>query len=337
MTRTKRLGLIKKIEEKRGSRVLAYFTGDRRGLATKISTEIFPMVHSHLSKFGNQDKIDLYIYSTGGITIAGFALVNLIREFCKEFNTIIPFRALSTATLISLGANEIVMTKLGQLGPIDPSIEHALGPIANIPGRQAGLTTVNVEDVNAFFELAREEVGLKSEESMHGVFQTLANSVNPLVLGAVQRSREQIAFLAQMLMKHHIEDEEQIDRIIKTLIRQRFSHDYIIGRREAKEDLKLNIVEPDQALNKLILELFYAYNNLLEMETPYSQEVILGQENEKVEIFNRAMIESFDLTHVFRTEINIKRAQVQQPGTQVPVEGFQEKILQEGWLENSDI
>ena len=94
-------------------------------------------------------------------------------------------------------------------------------------------------------------------------------------------------------------------------------------------------MEPDQALNKLILDLFYAYNNLLEMDKSYSPEVALGQENEKVVIFNRAMIESCDLTYVFRTEKQIKRAQVQQQG--IPVDGFQERILQEGWLEVSDI
>jgi ClpP class serine protease len=117
---------IEKIQEKRDSKLVVYIAGDRRGMETKIATDIFPMFHRHLAQIGTQKKIDLFLYSTGGITIAGYALVNLFREFCEEFNVIIPFKALSCATLISLGANEIVMTKMGQLSPIDPSVEHPL-------------------------------------------------------------------------------------------------------------------------------------------------------------------------------------------------------------------
>jgi ATP-dependent protease ClpP protease subunit len=112
ISRPKRMELIKAIEKERNSRLLVYITGDRRGLETRIATDVFPIFHEHLSHMGKQKRIDLFLYSTGGITIAGYALVNLIREFCEEFNVIIPFKALSCATLISLSANEIVMTPM---------------------------------------------------------------------------------------------------------------------------------------------------------------------------------------------------------------------------------
>jgi len=194
--------LIEKIQAKRNSRLVVYITGDRRGLETKIATDVFPMLHRHLVQIKSHDKIDLFLYSTGGITIAGFALVNLFREFCNEFNVIVPFKALSCATLITLGANEIVMTKMGQLSPIDPSIEHPLGPVVEIPGQPGRIVPVNVEDINAFFDLARNEADLKGEESIRSVFEILASKVNPIVLGAVQRSRQQIAFLASRLMTY---------------------------------------------------------------------------------------------------------------------------------------
>jgi len=50
------------------------------------------------------------------------------------FNVIIPFKALSCATLMALGADNILMTKMGQLSPIDPSIDSPLAPTAPIPG-----------------------------------------------------------------------------------------------------------------------------------------------------------------------------------------------------------
>lgn len=337
MDRANRMKLIENIQKNRDSALIVYITGDRRGLETKIATDVFPMFHRHLINTTKPKRIDLFLYSTGGITIAGYALVNLFREFCEEFDVIIPFKALSCATLISLGANEVVMTRMGQLSPIDPSVEHPLAPIAEIPGRPAGLAPVNVEDVNAFIELAKKEVGLKEEDSLKMVIEILASKVNPLVLGAVHRSREQIAFLASTLMKYHIKDKECIERCVNTLTRQRFSHDYIISRREAKELLGLNIVEPNEKLTELIINLFDAYNNIIMMDKPYHPEVVLGKDDVKIADFNRAIIESVNLTHVFRTKKEVKRVQVTQPGVQLPVAGYQERVLQEEWVEDNNI
>lgn len=338
MERTERMNLINSIEEKRQSKLLVYITGDRRGLETKIATDIFPIFHRHLMQIGHQKRIDLFLYSTGGITIAGYALVNLIKEFCDEFNVIIPFKALSCATLISLGAKEIIMTPMAQLSPIDPSVEHPLGPIVQIPGQPGGrIAPVNVEDVNAFVNLAKEEFDLKEEDSLKKVFELLASKLHPLVLGAVQRSREQIAFLASNLLKYHCKDENKIQEVINTLIRERFSHDYIISRREAKDVLKINVIDPDQKLTLFIIKLFTGYNDIMKLDIPYNPETELSTIDSGDFSFNRALIESRDLTHVFRTTKEIKRVQVSQPGIPIPVIGYQERILQEGWFEDNRI
>lgn len=338
MNRKERMKLIKKIQEKRNSRLITYITGDRKGLETRIATDVFPMFHKHLMQMQNQKKIDLFLYSPGGITIAGYAFVNLFREFCDEFNVIIPFKALSCATLIALGANEIVMTKIGQLSPIDPSVPHPLGPIAKIPGQIVErIVPVNVEDVDAFINLAKKELNLSEEDSMKKVFEILASKVNPLVLGAVQRSREQIAFLAKTLMGYHTKDKKRIKKTVNILTRERFSHGYIISRKEAQEVLGLNVVEPDNELTKLIIDLFGAYNYILMMDKPYNREIVLGADNEKISDFNRAIIESIDLTHVFRTRKEIKRTKVSQAGIPQPIEGYQERNLREEWIEDNNI
>jgi len=338
-SRSGRMELIKTIEKERNSKLLVYITGDRRRLETKIATDVFPIFHEHLSRMGKQERIDLFLYSTGGLTIAGYALVNLIREFCKEFNVIIPFKALSCATLISLGANEIVMTPMGQLSPIDPSVHHPLAPVIQLPGQPVGqLVPVNVEDVNAFINLATKEVGLKNEESMTKIFELLATRVHPLVLGAIQRSREQIAFLASNLLKYHIKDDGKVRRIVEIISRKRFSHEYIISRREAKEILGLNIVEPEGDLLKNITNLFKIYSEILELDVPYNPEMYLSGSEVTTSEFNRAIIESNGLTHVFRTIMEIKRVEVPpQPNIPVPTIGYQERILQEGWILDNNI
>jgi len=123
-----RVGLIRLIEGLRGSRIVSYLTGDRggppggAGLQTSIGMDIFPFFYDVLGKMGKQSQIDLLIYSTGGATMAAWGLVNLLREFGDKLRVLIPFKALSSATLIALGADEIIMSRTGQLSPVDPTV-----------------------------------------------------------------------------------------------------------------------------------------------------------------------------------------------------------------------
>ncbi len=338
MARQDRFDLINSIETETDSRLLSLFAGDRRGMETKIAQDIFPMFHRHLMNIGRQEKISLSLYSVGGITIAGYGLVNLIREFCEEFQVIIPFRALSTATLIALGADSIVMTPMAQLSPIDPSVEHPLGPQVLLPGHtDQRIVPVNVEDVNAYLDLAKREFNLKNEQSLTAAFETLSDNIHPLVLGAVQRSREEIGFLATKLMEYHTPSKHKVKRVVHKLIRERFSHSYIIGRSEAETEFGLNVIQPPESLNNLIIELFNEYNEVTRIDTPVIPEALLGQQDQGVFSFNRAIIEIPGLTYVFRTEKEITRVTIQQPDAPIPIVGYQERLLNEGWLEDNNL
>jgi len=337
MSRDSRMELIRQIENRTNSRVLVYITGDRRGLETKIAFDAFPFCLQHLTQIGHQEKISLYLYSTGGITMAGYALVNLIREYCDSFDVIIPFKALSCATLIALGADNIILSKMAQLSPIDPSVQSPLGPIPQkiLPMSVQRPIPVSVEDVIGYLDLAKDQ-GLRSEESLVKIFEELSKKVHPLILGQVFRTRQQIVFLAKKLLSYHMQDQEKIDHITNTLYKGRFSHDYIIGRKEAKE-IGLPVKEPDSDFERDIMQLFLQYDNLLQMSTPYIPETILGTDEVSTGIFDRAIIESLELTHVYRTVKEIRRIQITPPQVPIPTIGYQEKILNESWVADNSI
>jgi len=339
MNREARFKTIQQIEEIRQSRVIVYVTGDRRGLETRIASDIFPFLFSHLTRVGKQNKIDLFLYSTGGINMAGYGLVQVVKEFCEKFGVIIPFKALSCATLVTLGADEVLMTEMGQLSPIDPSVEHPLGPSAVAPAPQAvyKIVPISVEDVANYLELAKSEVGLKSEEALVRVFERLATDVRPLALGSVHRAREQIRFLARTLLSFHTPDENKIGDIVEILSRARFSHDYLISRREAKDILKLNLIDMGSDLKKAVVALFDCYREILSLDEPYMPEVFLGDADVKVGEFTRAIIESTGLTYIFRTRKEVRRVEVTQPGIPVPVVGYRERVFDERWMEDHQI
>ena len=81
---------------------------------------------------------------------------------------------------------------------------------------------VNVEDVVSFFDLAKKEVKTTSEGEFIKVLSMLAGSIHPLVLGAINRSRNEIRFLAKTLLKQHMNDKQRIASIVSTLVEERF-------------------------------------------------------------------------------------------------------------------
>jgi hypothetical protein len=227
------LAVIADLETERESRVVCYATSDRKGQETQIGNDALPILYEHLASVGKVDRLDLLIYSRGGDTLTGFTLANSLREFGAKVAVLVPFRANSCATLIALGADEIVMGPFGELSPIDPSITTPHGPSID-QGGQPVFIPVSVEDVANYFALARNEAGLNEPEHLAQVFGYLSQRISPLALGAVYRAREQIGMLAEKLLGLHMSSPADRDRITKVLTRELLSHDYTLGRREAR-------------------------------------------------------------------------------------------------------
>lgn len=337
MSRENRIEKIKEIENKHGTRVITYITGDRRGFETRIHPEVQNIFYEHLAVIGNQKKIDLYLYTTGGVIMAAWGLVNLIREFCDELAVIIPFKALSTGTLIALGADEIIMGKLGQLGPVDPSITTPYNPSA--PGMPGQVLPVSVEEVSGYFELAKDKgiTNLRKESELSTIFKQLSDKVHPLALGNVYRAKEQIKVLSKKLLSFHMDgtkESKKIDNIIKLITRYLYSHDYVIGRREAKKEIGLKIRDPEEIstdFEKTIYDLFKIYQDSMELSNPFIPQIFMGNNETKIGVFKRAFIESSVRTDVFITEKEFKKVVRQRPDIPVPETHFLEKIIKEGW------
>jgi hypothetical protein len=341
MGRAERLDLIQKIEAARnGNKLICYVTGDRRNHETKIAMDIFPFLYEHLLACGKVNAIDLFLYTTGGDSIAGWGLVNLLREFCDKLGVIIPFRSLSCGTLIAVGANEIIMGRGGQLSPLDPSVSSPYNPPA--PGQQSvgrvSLLPVSVEDMMAYLRLAREEGKLEAQESMANVMNTLSNKVHPLALGAAYRAREQGAMLATRLMEQHENDQTKVNKVVEFLTKALPSHNYLIGKREAQKVINLPIVDVPTGTEELIWRLYREYEDWLELRTPYIPETALGANQTITNSFPRAALESVKdgklRSHIFTTTKELKRIQSQQPGVPFPVVGVQERILAEEWIQD---
>jgi ClpP class serine protease len=66
--------------------------------------------------------IDIILHTPGGLVLAALQIARAIREHKSKVTAFVPHYAMSGGTLISLAANEIVMSKHAVLGPIDPQL-----------------------------------------------------------------------------------------------------------------------------------------------------------------------------------------------------------------------
>ncbi len=231
-SKAKRLALLQSIEKDRGSRVIAYLTADRDVLPAQIASDVIPLFYEHLEKIGPVDRVDIFLYTRGGHTLTPNRLVHLIREYCKRFGILVPFRAHSAGTTLALGANEIVMGPLGELGPVDPSVFNDFNPDAEQPKKGDGKKPkipISVEDVTAYLLLAKEKAGLGTPDTMAEALRILSEKIHPLALGNVHRQYQLIRTMSKRLLSLHLDPEKEADRIEKivdTLTEKLYYHGY---------------------------------------------------------------------------------------------------------------
>ena len=241
--------IIKQVNRLLGGTLVTYFNNPRGSVCHDDVLALFEL----LEKIGHQEKIYLFIKSSGGNGQASLRIVNLLRQYCKEVVAVIPLECASAATMITLGANEIQMGPMAYLTSVDTSLTHSLSPI----DRDNDRVSVSLDELNRVVKLWHAQGSDKSENPYQQLFQ----HVHPLVIGAVDRAESLSIMLCKELLAYHIEDEKEAEDIAATLNSKYPSHGYPILIEEAKRiGLKVNHLTPE--INTLLLELNELYSEM---------------------------------------------------------------------------
>jgi hypothetical protein len=272
--RTERNSLIETIEKLRGSRVIAYVLGDRQPVITQIGDDAVRPIHDHLRSLGRIPRLDLFIYSRGGAIDVPWRLATALRHAADEWNILVPFRANSAATLLALGADEILLGRQGELGPIDP--------IMNItrPGPTGPMQdNISVEDVMAYAAFVRERSGLTDQSALTMALTKLVDRLDAVALGNAYRNHSHIRYVARHMLlsrsKERAGPEQVIDAIIETLAERVYAHGHAIGISEA-HDMGLHVVEAPQELDEAMWSLLNEYESDLKILEPIDPADVLG-------------------------------------------------------------
>lgn len=243
---------IECLEEMRQSKVLVYFS------YTPLDDTILVPLYKQLKEIGPTKKIDLILHSYGGAVDTPFKVVMMIREFCEEFAVIVPFVAKSAASMLILGADEVVMGPISELGPIDPLVKHPVYKDVWVP-------------VQALWHcldfLQRSIINSDDQEISSFIITPLLNKLDPWLIGDYEKTMKATRQYAEALLSRYMlkNDKERVGIVTQALTEGYYSHGYPIGRRELKE-LGLNVTEAHGELWEVIWKLFLGYEELFKAQ-----------------------------------------------------------------------
>jgi len=127
-TARQRIDLIRRLERKRGSRVVTLVHRQEaisilgipiaRYINIEDSEEILRVI-----RLTREDlPIDLILHTPGGLVLAAEQIALAMRRHKGKVTVLVPHYAMSGGTMLALAADEIVMDENAVLGPVDPQI-----------------------------------------------------------------------------------------------------------------------------------------------------------------------------------------------------------------------
>jgi len=232
-------------------------------------------LYQQLRKLGKQDRLDLLLSSRGGSSEVPAKVVSLLRGFGANIGALIPYRAHSAATHIAIGADEIVMGDLSELSSVDPRRGHPLlPPNPQDPDKPLMISVQDLRHCMAFVK--KEAEGDLPPEAMVGVYKALFDKVDPLALGAIERSYDLSKQVTAKILETHMHPEKDKDRIeeLANLLSDHYkSHLLQIGWKEAKDFLGLNVTYDEGELYESMIRLLELYEETFQVERAMEIEI----------------------------------------------------------------
>ena len=248
-------------------------------------------VYSDLRKIGEQDNLNVLLYSYGGDARTAFHIGRLLQAYSNKKLQIYPLReAKSAATLIASAADNMVMSELSELGPMDPqiklpSIERRFSPLA----------------IKHSLELLHGEISNGHDL----IVKTLAEKLpDPLSLGEALKSLETGKdYLRKLLVSRMFAgDSEKAAAVAEQLVLGYPDHGYCIDFKEA-QDIGLVVKEVPDNQRDALYDLMYGYKKIWDVF-----EFAMSRNDDNENSVSEAMRPLIDLKQVVHEVIDIQKS-----------------------------
>lgn len=244
----------RKLEKLRKRKCYLFF---RDEITRSIVDDIFEDLMKNYT--GLNGKLDIIVDSGGGNIDAAFNLAMLFRRYgVNKLTFIIPRWAKSAATLLVCGGDEILMTPIAELGPLDPQITQ-LNPLE---GRLESFSPLAIEST---LDLIRSEFENGNKDMANKLIEKLQF---PLTLGSfikcIEISEEYLNNLLSSKMCKDIEGKK-IKCVAEKLTKGYVDHGFCINLEEAN-DIGLKVKELKGEELEIVWEIYKLYKEKKEIE-----------------------------------------------------------------------
>ena len=193
LARWRRRQLIQRIEQETGRSLLCYVSHGR-----EIDGEDVSSLQALLDHVPPGTPIGLLLHSPGGYPDAAERLVNMLRAQVHSplpppedgaLRIVVPDQAKSAATLMTFGADRIVMSSMSDLGPIDPQFQVQQGD---------RIERYSVWAYLGAFKMAEE---LCRSDPENVVFRSAYEKFDPLVADRMKREVRRVGQAVEDLLR----------------------------------------------------------------------------------------------------------------------------------------
>ncbi|WP_371375025.1 ATP-dependent Clp protease proteolytic subunit [Sporomusa aerivorans] len=123
-----RLALLRKIEEKRQSRVISLIHRQEAisllgiPISRYINVEDSEHILRAIRLTPEDMPLDLILHTPGGLVLASEQIARALQQHKAKVTVFVPHYAMSGGTMIALAADEIILDPNAVLGPVDPQL-----------------------------------------------------------------------------------------------------------------------------------------------------------------------------------------------------------------------
>lgn len=256
-----RQDLIRRIQaNKKDTKVITYISKYGHPAAMINHEDTKPMDDT-LRSIGQTKNIELIIHSAGGFSENAKKIVKMCRQYCRKLFVIVPDAAKSAATILSLGADKIIMSGSSELGPIDPQFV--------MPTPQ-GMQVIPAWTIVRGFEEAIKDA-VDQDGKIKVAYIPILNNIDVAKIKEAKEALENAKRIAEEFLKSGMlkNDPKKAETTAKALaFAEKYTlHAHLIDWREARVLLGNNSVvylKPDDEEWKLYWELYVRSATFLE-------------------------------------------------------------------------
>lgn len=251
--------------------MIAYMLHDN----AMIADDALPQLYDKLQTLGRRNQIDLLLLARGGVAEVCWRALNLLREYCDHLAVIIGPRVLGASTLLALGADEIVMGPLAELGSMEQARKHPLMPRDDtgqpLPVTLGELKMLGIRDQGLGARYQEGKTGNLSEPDPQLLIPdpSLYQHIHPLIIANLLQADALSRDVTRKALEMHIppDDEEKIGRLVDLFNGGFHSPAYTASRSELQR-AGLPVTLPDKEVWGQIWALVQLYQASLYNDRP---------------------------------------------------------------------